>query len=156
MNSDEVNWLLQTIEDPENAKRVVQAQYQRGRIPYPRDGECSSGPELDGLACRRKTGCVDFNGVHRDPAKDSSCHGALTGTEVMEVLGFSTKAKEREFAAAPKHGDSIAFRLLRAQSANIDADRVGCRRRCARSISIGAVGEGAIAIHLVQHALVEL
>lgn len=34
MNSDEVNWLLQTIEDPENAKRFVQAQYQRGRIPY--------------------------------------------------------------------------------------------------------------------------
>ena len=33
MNSDEVNWLLQTIKDPENAKRFVQAQYQRGRIP---------------------------------------------------------------------------------------------------------------------------
>lgn len=34
MNSDEVNWLLQTIVDPENAKAFVQAQYQRGRIPY--------------------------------------------------------------------------------------------------------------------------
>ena len=34
MNSDEVNWLLQTIKDPENAKRFVQAQYQHGRIPY--------------------------------------------------------------------------------------------------------------------------
>jgi len=34
MNSDEMNWLLQTIEDPENTKRFVQAQYQRGRIPY--------------------------------------------------------------------------------------------------------------------------
>jgi len=34
MNSDEVNWLLQTIDDPENAKRFVQAQYRRGRIPY--------------------------------------------------------------------------------------------------------------------------
>jgi len=34
MNSDEVNWLLQTIEDPQNAKRFAQAQYQRGRIPY--------------------------------------------------------------------------------------------------------------------------
>ena len=34
MNSDEVNWLLQKIEDPENAKRFVLAQYQRGRIPY--------------------------------------------------------------------------------------------------------------------------
>jgi hypothetical protein len=34
MNSNEVNWLLQTIKDPENARRFVQAQYQRGRIPY--------------------------------------------------------------------------------------------------------------------------
>lgn len=34
MNSDEMNWLLQTIEDPETARRFVQAQYQRGRIPY--------------------------------------------------------------------------------------------------------------------------
>ncbi len=34
MNSDEMNWLLQTIEDPEIAKCFVQAQYQRGRIPY--------------------------------------------------------------------------------------------------------------------------
>ena len=34
MSSDEVNWLLQTIKDPENARRFVQAQYQRGRIPY--------------------------------------------------------------------------------------------------------------------------
>jgi hypothetical protein len=33
MNSDEVNWLLQTIKDPENAKRFLQAQHQRGRIP---------------------------------------------------------------------------------------------------------------------------
>ena len=32
---------------------------------------------LDGLACRRKTGCVDFNGVHYDAVKDSSCNGAL-------------------------------------------------------------------------------
>jgi len=52
---------------------------------------------LDGLACRRKTGWVDFNGVHYH-RKDSSCDGALTGTEVMEVRDFPTKAK------APDHG----------------------------------------------------
>jgi hypothetical protein len=63
MNSDEVNWLLQTIEDPENA--------------------------------------------NYDTAKDSSCHDALTGTDVIE------------FAAAAKHGDSVAFGILRAQSANM-------------------------------------
>jgi hypothetical protein len=37
----------------------------------------------------------------------------------MEVRHFSTKGKEREFAEAAKHGDSVAFRLLRAQSANM-------------------------------------
>jgi hypothetical protein len=44
---------------------------------------------LDGRACSRKTGYVDFNGVHYDTAKDFSCHDALTGTEVMEVRDFS-------------------------------------------------------------------
>ena len=34
MNADEMNWLLQTIEEPETAKRFVQAQYGLGRIPY--------------------------------------------------------------------------------------------------------------------------
>jgi len=34
MNSDEVNWLLQTIETPEGARRFVQAQFERGRIPF--------------------------------------------------------------------------------------------------------------------------
>jgi hypothetical protein len=32
VNREEVNWLLQTIADPENAKRFLLAQYQRGRI----------------------------------------------------------------------------------------------------------------------------
>jgi hypothetical protein len=34
MNADEMNWLLQTIEEPETARRFVQAQYELGRIPY--------------------------------------------------------------------------------------------------------------------------
>jgi hypothetical protein len=37
----------------------------------------------------------------------------------MEVRHFSTKGKERKFAAAQKHGDSVAFRNRRAQSANM-------------------------------------
>ena len=32
MNADEMSWLLRTIEEPETAKRFVQAQYERGRI----------------------------------------------------------------------------------------------------------------------------
>jgi hypothetical protein len=51
MNSDEVNWLLQTIEDPENA--------------------------------------------NYDTAKDSSCHDALTGTDVIEVLATSPQRRRR-------------------------------------------------------------
>lgn len=34
MDADEMNWLLQTIEEPETAGRFVQAQYELGRIPY--------------------------------------------------------------------------------------------------------------------------
>jgi len=34
MNADEMNWLLQTIEEPDTAKRFVQAQYGLGRISY--------------------------------------------------------------------------------------------------------------------------
>jgi hypothetical protein len=32
MNREEVNWLLQTIKDPADAKRFLLAQYERGRI----------------------------------------------------------------------------------------------------------------------------
>jgi hypothetical protein len=32
MNREELNWLLQTIQDAETAKRLVLAQYERGRI----------------------------------------------------------------------------------------------------------------------------
>jgi hypothetical protein len=34
MNADEMNWLLHTIEEPETARRFVQAQYERARISY--------------------------------------------------------------------------------------------------------------------------
>jgi hypothetical protein len=32
MTAEELNWLLQTIQDPADAERFVLAQYQRGRI----------------------------------------------------------------------------------------------------------------------------
>jgi hypothetical protein len=32
VNSEELNWLLQTIRDAETAERFVLAQYKRGRI----------------------------------------------------------------------------------------------------------------------------
>jgi hypothetical protein len=32
MNREELNWILQTVEDPANAERFVLAQCERGRI----------------------------------------------------------------------------------------------------------------------------
>ena len=34
MNREEMNWLLQTIKEAENAERFVSAQYERGRISF--------------------------------------------------------------------------------------------------------------------------
>lgn len=34
MNKEEMIWLLQTIKDPNNAKRFVLAQYEQGRISF--------------------------------------------------------------------------------------------------------------------------
>jgi len=34
MNREEMNWLLQTIKDAENAERFVLAQYERWRISF--------------------------------------------------------------------------------------------------------------------------
>lgn len=47
MNKEEVNWLLQTIPDSENAKRFLFAQYQRGRISLQLMNEVA--PEPDGI-----------------------------------------------------------------------------------------------------------
>jgi hypothetical protein len=34
MNREELNWLLKTIKDAENAERFILAQYERGRISF--------------------------------------------------------------------------------------------------------------------------
>jgi len=47
MSKEEVNWLLQTIPDPENAKRFLLAQYQRGRISAQLMNDVA--PEPDGI-----------------------------------------------------------------------------------------------------------
>jgi hypothetical protein len=64
MNSNEVNWLLQTIKDPENARRFVQAQYQRGTIPYhlmaglARDQNWTDGPAVEKPATLISMECI--------------------------------------------------------------------------------------------------
>jgi hypothetical protein len=49
MNKEEVNWLLQTIQDPEKARRFLFAQYRRGRISLQLMNEVA--PEPDGINC---------------------------------------------------------------------------------------------------------
>lgn len=117
MNSDEVNWLLQTIEDPENCKALRAGSVPARKNPISRDGEFSSGPELDGLACRRKTGCVDFNGVHYDTARERlvramrhlTWHGCRVNPCRGEGLGWRSaflkeaggRAREKDPGGAP-------------------------------------------------------
>jgi hypothetical protein len=94
MNSNEVNWLLQTIEEPENAKRFVQAQYQRGRIPshvmasLAQDRNWTDWPAVEKPAALTSMECI----TTRRKILDAT---ALTRTEVMKVRDFATKAKER-------------------------------------------------------------
>ena len=47
MNREEVNWLLQTIKDPDDAKRFLWAQYERGRISLQLMNDVA--PERDGI-----------------------------------------------------------------------------------------------------------
>jgi len=49
MNREEVNWLLQTIKDPNDAKRFLLAQYERGRISLQLMDDVA--PERDGINC---------------------------------------------------------------------------------------------------------
>ena len=57
MNREEVNWLLQTIQDPENARRFLLAQYQRGRISFQLMNEVAPGP--DGINCATLVRCTE-------------------------------------------------------------------------------------------------
>jgi hypothetical protein len=47
MNKEELNWLLQTIKDPTDAKRFLLAQYERGRISLQLMNDVA--PERDGI-----------------------------------------------------------------------------------------------------------
>ena len=53
MNADEMNWLLQTIEEPETARLFVRAQYERARISY---------EVVANLARERR--CADYSAFH--------------------------------------------------------------------------------------------
>jgi len=46
MNREEMNWLLQTIKDPGDAKGFLKAQYERGRISLQLMNDVA--PERDG------------------------------------------------------------------------------------------------------------
>jgi hypothetical protein len=76
MNSDEVNWLLQTIETPEGARRFVQAQYERGRIPF---------HVVTNLAQER--GWTDWNEVEESGATPASKRCTTTQATTLPASG---------------------------------------------------------------------
>jgi hypothetical protein len=76
MNSDEVNWLLQTIETPEGARRFVQAQFERGRIPF---------HVMTNLA--RERGWTDWPEVEASSATPASKGSTTTPVGILPVSG---------------------------------------------------------------------
>ena len=76
MNSDEVNWLLQTIETPEGARRFVQAQFERGRIPF---------DVMTNLA--RERGWTDWDEVEASSATPASKGSTTTPVGILPVSG---------------------------------------------------------------------
>lgn len=78
MISDEMTWLLQTMGDPETAKRFVQAQYDCGRISL--SGACgfSSGTWLDRLRADSSIHASFFDRVRHCMASHFGCRGAIS------------------------------------------------------------------------------
>ena len=143
MNSDEVNWLLQTIEDPENAKRFVQAQCQRGRIPYhvmanlARDRNWTDWPAVEKPAALISMECITTQ-------QKILAATMLTGTDVIEVLATSPQRRRRTRVLrrnmeirSPLESFARSPRTWSSTYPPNDADQGGYRRRCAGSISIG-------------------
>jgi RNA polymerase sigma-70 factor, ECF subfamily len=129
MNSDEMNWLLGTIVDPEKAKRFVRAQYERGRIPdhamakLARERgwtewaavEKSAEPVAMERATARPSDLSGHAGSSAQPARPQ---GSERNRNDGEARDFQTK-EEHEFVAAAKDGDSDAFEILCKRSATM-------------------------------------
>jgi hypothetical protein len=76
MDSDEVNWLLQTIETPEGARRFVLAQFERGRIPF---------DVMTNLA--RERGWTDWDEVEASSATPASKGSSTTPVVILPARG---------------------------------------------------------------------
>jgi hypothetical protein len=106
MNSDEVNWLLQTIKDPENARRFVQAQYQRGRIPYhvmaslARDRNWRDWPAIEKPAALISMECITTQ-------QKILAATMLTGTDVTEVLATSPQMRRKDASSQRRQNMEI-------------------------------------------------
>ena len=72
MDSDEVNWLLQTIETPEGTRQFVQAQFERGRIPF---------HVMTNLA--RERGWTDWHEVEASSATPASKGSTTTRVAIL-------------------------------------------------------------------------
>ena len=131
MNSDEVNWLLETIADPEKAKRFVRAQYERGRISHHAMGKLARERDwtewtmveksAESVAMERAAARPsDLSGHQKSFAQPVRPEGSERSRGDGEARNFPLETKEeREFVAAAQDGDSDAFAILCKQSATM-------------------------------------
>jgi RNA polymerase sigma-70 factor (ECF subfamily) len=117
MNREELNWLLQTIEGPENTERFVLAQYERGRISFQMMADASE------RTTRRRGSyyqqAVDVVSATRGAKREGE--GSAMPSKVLDEsdkagLGNLSRvdpaAEDAALVVAAKSGDSRAFEIL--------------------------------------------
>jgi RNA polymerase sigma-70 factor (ECF subfamily) len=125
MNREDLNWLLQTIKDPETEKRFVVALYGRGRISSQVMADLARERGWIGCTVNQystNAGCHSTD-YQRLPDGSSQMHRQYLENYSWEGTGGSarrdaTTREESAFLAAAKRGDSAAFEILCRQSAD--------------------------------------
>jgi RNA polymerase sigma-70 factor (ECF subfamily) len=132
MNREDLNWLLQSIEDPETEKRFVVALYGRGRISSQVMADlarergwlgCTVNPFSTNASCHS----TDYQRRRNDRLRltDGSSQMPRQYFEYYSWEGTggsarrsATAREESAFLAAAKRGDSAAFEILCRRSAD--------------------------------------
>jgi RNA polymerase sigma-70 factor (ECF subfamily) len=132
MNREDLNWLLQTIKDPETEKRFVVALYKRGRISSQvmADLDRERGwidCTVNQFSTNASYHSTDYQRPRNDrlglPDGSSKMNTQYLENYSWEGTGGSarrgaTARQESPFLVAAKRGDSAAFELLCRQSAD--------------------------------------
>ena len=127
MTANHMSWLLQTIEDPEIAKRFIESQYKKSRISY--DLKLDISRQLSHInwvtdeAQIRPLHTRLHNHLSSIPSRSNSVTAQWVMNHDEKVIARPTRsatlAREYEFVAAAKSGDPLAFDALCKQSAHI-------------------------------------